>query len=343
MRAAVMRNKQIVADTLPDPVPGPGQVLVRTLACGICGSDLHALAHADQMSELAQEAGAGLVMDTKRDIVMGHEFCAEVVDFGPGTQRTLKVGQRVCSIPILFHSRGIAAVGYSNDFPGGYAELMLLSEPLLQPVPDGLPTELAALTEPMAVGVHAVAKGQPTKVDAALVVGCGPVGLAVIAALRLQGIGPIVASDFSPKRRALAEHFGATVVVDPAKEKPVEVWQKAAGGRLPLFFECVGVPGMIGELLRTAPRGARIVVAGVCMEVDPIRPLYAINKELSLQFVLGYTPDEFTGTLRALADGKIPAEPMITGHVDIPEVAQAFRTLSDPGAHAKILVQPGRA
>jgi len=343
MRAAVMRAKQIVADTLPDPVPGPGQVLVRTLACGICGSDLHFLEHGDEMSELAKESGAGLVMDAQRDLVMGHEFCAEIVDFGPGTQRTLKVGQRVCSVPLLFHSRGISAVGYSNEFPGGYAELMLLSEPFLQPVPDGLPTEPAAPTEPMAVGVHAVAKGQPTKVDAALVVGCGPVGLAVIAALRLQGIGPIVASDFSPKRRALAEHLGADVVVDPAKEKPVDVWQKAAGGRLPLFFECVGVPGMIGELLRTAPRGARIVVAGVCMQTDQIRPMYAINKELSLQFVLGYTPEEFAGTLRALADGKIPAEPLITGRVDIPEVAEAFRTLRDPEAHAKILVEPGKA
>jgi 2-desacetyl-2-hydroxyethyl bacteriochlorophyllide A dehydrogenase len=318
-------------------------VLVRTLACGICGSDLHFLEHGDEMSELAKESDTPFVMDTQRDVVMGHEFCAEIVDFGPGTQRTLKAGQRVCSVPLLFHSRGIAPVGYSNDFPGGYAELMLLSEPFLQPVPDGLPTELAALTEPMAVGVHAVAKGQPTKVDAALVVGCGPVGLAVIAALRLQGIGPIVASDFSPKRRALAEHLGADVVVDPAKEKPVAVWQKAAGGRLPLFFECVGVPGMIGELLRTAPRGARIVVAGVCMQMDQIRPMHAINKELSLQFVLGYTPEEFAGTLRALAEGKIPAEPLITGRVDIPEVAEAFRTLRDPEAHAKILVEPRKA
>jgi threonine dehydrogenase-like Zn-dependent dehydrogenase len=342
MRAAVMRRKQIVADTLPDPVPGPGQVLVRTLACGICGSDLHALEHGDQMTELAKESGTGGMMDVSRDVVMGHEFCAEVLDFGPGTQRALKPGQRVCSMPLVFHPSGLAAVGYSNEFPGGYGELMVLTEGLLLPVPDGLPTALAALTEPMAVGVHAVAKGHPTKVDAALVVGCGPVGLAVIAALKLQGIGPIVASDFSPKRRALAEHLGADVVVDPAKEKPVEAWQKAAGGRLPLLFECVGVPGMLDELLRTAPRGARIVVAGVCMEVDRIRPFYAINKELSLQFVLGYMPDEFAGTLRALAEGKIPAEPLITGRVDIPEVADAFRTLRDPEAHAKILVEPGR-
>ena len=271
MRAAVMRSKKIVADTVPDPVPGAGQVLVRTLACGICGSDLHALEHADEMAKLAAESGAPALMDASRDIVMGHEFCAEILDFGPSTMKKLKPGQRVCSMPLVLHSRGLAAVGYSNDFPGGYAEQMLLSEAMLLPVPDGLPTEMAALTEPMAVGAHAVAMGKPTKVDAALVVGCGPVGLAVIAALKLQGIGPIVAADFSPKRRGLAEKLGADEVIDPAKQKPMEAWQKRSGGRSALIFECVGVPGVINDLMREAPRGARIVVAGVCMQLrhDP--------------------------------------------------------------------------
>jgi threonine dehydrogenase-like Zn-dependent dehydrogenase len=237
----------------------------------------------------------------------------------------------------------MAGVGYSNDYPGGYGELMVLSEPLLLPVPDGLATSHAALTEPMAVGVHAVAKGRPEKLDAALVVGCGPVGLAVISALRLRGVGPIVAADFSPRRRALAETLGADVVVDPAEERPVDAWTKAAGGKQPLLFECVGVPGVIGDLMRDAPRGARIVVAGVCMEVDRFQPMHGINKELSLQFVLGYTPDEFAGALRDLADGRVPADALVTGRVGIDGVADAFRTLRDPEAHAKILVEPGEA
>ena len=344
MRAAVMRGKKIVAAEVPDPVPGPGQVLVRTLACGICGSDLHALEHADEMARLAKESGAeGFVMDAQRDVVMGHEFCAEVLDFGPSTLRQLKAGQRVCSMPLVFSAAGPAAVGYSNDFPGGYGERMVLTEPLLLPVPGDLPTEYAALTEPMAVGAHAVAKGQPGKGDAALVVGCGPVGLAVIASLRLQGIRPIVAADFSPKRRGLAERLGADVVVDPAVEKPAAAFQKAAAGKQALVFECVGVPGVINDLMRDAPRGARIVVAGVCMELDQIRPMYGINKELSVQFVLGYTPEEFAGTLRAIADGTIEVEPLVTGRVGIDGVADAFRTLRDPEAHAKILVEPGKA
>jgi 2-desacetyl-2-hydroxyethyl bacteriochlorophyllide A dehydrogenase len=240
----------------------------------------------------------------------------------------------------LFHSAGVSGIGYSNKFPGGYGELMVLSEPMLVPVPNGLATEQAALTEPMAVGIHAVMKAQASSRDAVLVVGCGPVGLAVIAGLKLEGVGPIVASDFSPKRRALAETLGADVVVDPGAEDVAATFAKAAGAKQAVIFECVGVPGVIDQVMRDAPRGARIVVAGVCMEPDSIRPMFGIHKELSLQFVLGYTPEEFARSLRALAEGAIPGESLITGKVGIDGVAAAFETLGDPEAHAKILVEP---
>lgn len=344
MRAAVMRDKQIVVDTVPDPEPGPGQVLVRTLACGICGSDLHALQHGEQMAAATREAGGDQTadFDPSRDMVMGHEFCAEILDFGPSTLRHRKVGERVCSMPVLFHSAGVSGIGYSNQFPGGYGELMVLSEPMLIPVPDGLVTDQAALTEPMAVGIHAVAKAQAGPRDAILVVGCGPVGLAVIAGLKLAGIGPVVASDFSPKRRALAETLGADVVVDPGAEDVAAAFSRTAGSKQAVIFECVGVPGVIDQVMRDAPRGARIVVAGVCMEPDRIRPMFGIHKELSIQFVLGYTPEEFARSLEALAEGAIPGESLITGRVDIDGVAGAFETLGDPEAHAKILVVPSR-
>ena len=301
MRAAVMRDSRIVLDTVPDPTPGPTEVLVKTLACGICGSDLHALHHADKMLESAQESGlsgpgAPAMMDPAHDVVMGHEFCAEVVEHGPNTTGKLAAGTRVVSVPILFRTTGIHAVGYSNDAPGGYGEAMLLSEPFLLEVPNGLPTEHAALTEPMAVGAHAVAKAGLAEGDAALVVGCGPVGLAVIASLVLRGVELIVASDFSPMRRKLAEGMGAHAVVDPAETTGAEALRKLAPVKPAVLFECVGVPGLIQQTMKEAPRGARIVVAGVCMEVDSFKPMIGINKELSLQFVLGYTPEEFAGT-----------------------------------------------
>jgi threonine dehydrogenase-like Zn-dependent dehydrogenase len=342
MRAAVMRRSKLVVDTVPDPEPGPGEVLVKTLACGICGSDLHALKHADLLVESARESGVPFVMDPARDVVMGHEFCAEVMDYGPGAQKTQPVGTRVVSMPLAMGGAGIQGVGYSNDYPGGYGELMKLSELFLLPVPNGLATEHAALTEPMAVGMHAVAKSRFEQWDAPIVIGCGPVGLAVIAALRLRGAEPIVAADFSPTRRALAQRMGAHVVVDPAERSAFEAWLPIAGGRPAVIFECVGVPGLLKQVMRDAPREARVVVAGVCMEEDRIRPTIGINKELSLQFVLGYTPDEFAGTLTAIAEGKIDVAPLVTGRVGVAGVPAAFEELAHPDAQAKVLVEPWR-
>jgi threonine dehydrogenase-like Zn-dependent dehydrogenase len=341
MRATVMRNSKLVVDTLPDPEPGPGEVLVKTLACGICGSDLHALKHAHKVVEAAKISDVPFNMDPGRDIVMGHEFCAEVLDFGSDTQRSLKPGSRVVAMPLVMGAKGLHGVGYSNEYPGGYGELMCLSEMFLLSVPNGLSTEHAALTEPMAVGLHAVAKARLEAGDTPLVIGCGPVGLAVIAALRLRNVEPIVAADFSPTRRALAEKMGAHVVVDPAKTPAIDAWRAHAGGAA-VFFECVGVPGLLDQMMKDAPREARIIVAGVCMEDDRIRPILGINKELSVQFVLGYLPDEFASTLGHIAEGRIPVEPLVTGKVGVEGVAEAFETLASPERHAKILVEPWR-
>ena len=129
MRAAIFRNGEIVVDTMPAPEPAAGQALVKTLACGICGSDLHARKHAHRMVEMSRYFPGRKPMDLSRDVVFGHEFCCEVVDFGPSTQRRLKPGTRVCSLPALVTPTGPQGIGYSNDNIGGYAEQMLLSEP----------------------------------------------------------------------------------------------------------------------------------------------------------------------------------------------------------------------
>ncbi len=358
MRAAVMRRHALVIDDVPTPLPRTGEVLVRTLACGICGSDLHALHHTEALVEGARRSGGPFVMDVDRDVVMGHEFCAEVVDYGPGTERRHKPGTRVCALPVIIGADGVETVGYSNDNPGGYGEYMRLTEALTVAVPDALSTELAALTEPMAVGVHAVARARLERDDVPLVIGCGPVGLAVIAALRLADARPIVAADFSARRRELALAMGADVVVDPAADSPYTRWsevapyadQSAAPPRPPwqtgpalrpaVIFECVGVPGVIEAIMLGAPAGARIVVVGVCMEPDRIEPMFGINKELNLQFVLGYSREEFTRTLHAIGDGRLAVEPLVTGTVGLDGVAGAFEALASPEVHAKILVKP---
>jgi threonine dehydrogenase-like Zn-dependent dehydrogenase len=99
---------------------------------------------------------------------------------------------------------------------------------------------------------------------------------------------------------------------------------------------------VIDQLMAAAPRGARLVIVGVCMEADTIHPMLGISKELNLQFVLGYTPEEFAATLDHIAEGRIRAAPLITGRVTLDGVAQAFQDLASPERHAKILVEPGR-
>ena len=273
------------------------------------------------------------------DTVMGHEFCCEVVALGAGCDN-LKVGDVVVSLPVAFDSTGLHAVGFSNLYNGGYAELMVLNEMVGVKVPKGLSPSIAAMTEPLAVGVHAVAKSRITSNESAIVLGCGPVGLACIAELKLRGIGPIVAADFSAKRRALAELLGADVVVDPRVTPAIEAWRQADGVRTPVIFEAVGVPGMIDQAMRIAPKDARILIVGACMQEDRFHPLLGIGRELSLQFALGYEPGEFAAALATIADGKVDLGPWLTATVGIDGIPQAFQDLADPDEHAKIMVTP---
>jgi threonine dehydrogenase-like Zn-dependent dehydrogenase len=337
MRAAVLRDGRMVyRDDVPEPVPGPGQVLVGVRACGICGSDLHFAAHGDQVVEMTAQvapAAGGMSIDLTSDVYMGHEFSAEVLEAGPDTE-THPPGTLVTSIPVLLSTKGVEPIVYSNSTIGGYAERMLLSAPLLLPIPNGLDLKHAALTEPMAVGLHAVNKSNIAPGETALVLGCGPIGIAIIAALKARGVETIVASDFSPKRRELATAMGAHQTLDAAQGSPFDSVKAA------VVFEAVGVPGIIDDVLRRARPGTRVVVAGVCMQPDTVHPFFAIAKEINVQFVLAYNPEEFGDALRALAEGEIDVSPVITGEVGLDGVGQAFDDLADPERHCKILVTP---
>src|SRR5262249_35290675 len=193
-------------------------------ACGICGSDLHALHFADALVATAREVGAPLVFDPARDFVMGHEFSAEVLELGPACEGApVKPGDVVTSLPIALTPTGMEPVGaYSNIYNGGYADKMRLTAGMCLKVPNGLNHRRAALTEPMAVGRHAVARAAVTPKESAIVLGAGPVGLAVVAELRRLGVETIVVSDFSPRRRAVARAMGASGAVDPREESATD-------------------------------------------------------------------------------------------------------------------------
>jgi threonine dehydrogenase-like Zn-dependent dehydrogenase len=381
MRAVVCRNADLSVEEIAGPAPGPGQLLLDDVRCGICGSDLHARRHADSVADVAAEVGYDGLMRSDEQIVLGHEFSGVVVGRGAGSK--IAEGTPVVSFPLLRAAGGVHPSGLSAHAPGAYAEQVLVQDALSFPVPNGLAPDVAALTEPLAVGLHAVRRGEVGKGQVAIVVGCGPVGLAVIGMLKASGVRTVVASDYSPGRRKLAATLGADVVVDPAVESPYsaaaghghlttgpevfelgvgtveklrrlpfvpwhQVWRVAdkvgaATPKHPVVFECVGVPGVVEEIISSAPIYSRVVVVGVCMEPDRFRPAMAINKEIDLRFVLGYTPLEFRDALHLLADGKVDGASMITGTVGLDGVAGAFDALADPETHAKILIDPTAA
>ena len=361
MVASVLRQGRLQVDRVPLPDLCHGEVLVRTLACGICGSDIHALHHGPELVAGLEKVGSPMKMDLSRDIVMGHEFCGEIVDFGPGAEKRIPVGTRICSIPFLTRGNRFNHIGYSNEAPGGFGEYMAVSESTLLEVPNGLSASEAAMTEPFAVGAHAVAKACLSPDDVPLVVGCGAVGLAVIAMLKRRGAAPIVAADISAGRRRLAQQMGADIVVDPNVQSPYEAWSSAAiwedsskapavppwetgpAKRPAVVFECVGIPGMIDRIMAGVPTATRIIVVGVCMQTDQIQPIFGITKELDLRFVWGYSPEEYAETLRAIAEGDLSVQPILSGVTGVSGVADAFSMLSNGGEQAKIVVEPWRS
>ncbi|MBB3603344.1 threonine dehydrogenase-like Zn-dependent dehydrogenase [Mycolicibacterium sp. BK556] len=363
---------------LPAPEPADGQLVLNVASCGICGSDLQAKDHADEVSGLTAEMGYRDFMRSDTPVVMGHEFSGEVAERGRKTPKEFKVGTRVVSFPLVRANGGVHLTGLSPLAPGGYAEQVLVQAAMTFAVPNGLSLDIASLTEPMAVALHAVNRSEIKKGDTAIVIGCGPVGLGIICQLKTLGVETIVASDFSPGRRALATRCGAHVVVDPKVDSPYEKagsagavsdatalyetgmsameklrkvpgWQHvyrvadalgAAGPKRPVIFECVGVPGVLDGIVMAAPLNSRVVVAGVCMATDQLRPSMANAKEIDLRFVFAYTPLEFRDTLHMLADGKLDASALVTGKVGLDGVSAAFEALGDPEVHAKILVDP---
>ncbi|MEO9326844.1 zinc-binding dehydrogenase [Gordonia aurantiaca] len=380
MRAVVCRAGELTVEEVPTPEPGPGQVLIRVLRAGICGSDLHARVHCDATAQVSDEVGYDAFMRSDESVIMGHEFVGEVVSYGPGCRKRWSPGTRVVAVPMIRHGEKAHLTGLSASAAGAYAQFTLVSEDMTFEVPAGMPVEHAAVTEPLAVAHHAVRRSDIGRRDVAVVVGCGPIGLAVIAMLKAAGVRTVIASDLSAGRRGLAARVGADIVVDPASSSPFERCAQAgkyiteaqdllgaafdgmrtlrriplvpwdslfrvadalgATPKGPVVFECVGTPGMIEHVVTAAPFRSRIVVVGVCMEPDVFRPAMAINKEHELRFVFCYDPAEYHETLRMIADGKVDVGPMITATIGLDGVAAAFDALGSAEHHAKVLIDP---
>jgi 2-desacetyl-2-hydroxyethyl bacteriochlorophyllide A dehydrogenase len=326
VRAAVV-NESHSFDVVevPDPAPNAGELLLRVGACGICGSDLKAV---DNMP-------VGLVM--------GHEFAGEVVAIGAGVEGW-REGTAACALPLIgcgrcvpcltgdvAHCPTVDMIGVGGS-SGGYSELVRVSAREAFALPEGVGTDLGALVEPLAVGLHAVERARIQATDRVLVLGAGPVGLAVTLWARHVGARELVVSDPVAARRDAATRFGATATADPATGD--------LGGPFDLVFECVGTPGMIATSVAEAAVHGRVIVAGVCTKPDPFIPVIAVMKELAMHFVVYYRRHDFAYVVDMLAQGRLEPRPLVTDRVGLDDFPTAFAALKHPSTQCKVLVTP---
>jgi (R,R)-butanediol dehydrogenase/meso-butanediol dehydrogenase/diacetyl reductase len=327
MRAAVLtETHDLEVAEVPDPSPGPGELVLQVTACGICGSDL----------KLRPSMPAGLVM--------GHEFCGEIVAIGGAVASGWREGQHVTALPLIGCGQCLACVAGEpahceqadlvgvGGSAGGFAEYVRVHQRETVALPESIDPALGALVEPLAVGLHAVERAHIRSGDTVLVVGAGPVGLSVITWAARSGASELVVSDPSAVRREAAEQFGATRTVDPEVE-PLEA-------RYDVVIECVGLTGMTDVCVRAASLHGHVVIAGVCTKPDPYVPIMAVMKELTMDFVVYYTRREFFSVVDTLAQGTIDAEAFVSKRVGLEGANDAFTELIEAKDQRKILVLP---
>ncbi|WP_416897182.1 MAG: alcohol dehydrogenase catalytic domain-containing protein [Minwuia sp.] len=348
MRAAIFRKpgQRLELGSIDDPTPGPGELVLKVEACGICGSDLHISDNHD---------GSGGMPPLKPDSVMGHEFCGEIVAIGSGVDNGLKEGMRVASLPTIGcgrcapcltgdvkRCRDARGIGL-GDVPGGYAQYVRVGAAESLRLPEHFGKGDGALIEPLAVGLRAAVRARLQPGEHALIAGAGPVGLATAIWCRHFGARHVVVSDLNANRAETAARFGATEAIDASKENVIERYKQVAGARPDIVFDCVGVPGSMQLAIDYAGFDSRVVIVGVCMHEDRIMPVKPVTKELDLIFAYCYLRQEFGLCIDMLDQGRIEASGLITDRVGFDGFADAFEALKTPNTQVKVLLEPDRA
>lgn len=333
MKAAVFRKlgALLAIEVVPDPSPGPGQIVVRVCRCGICGSDLH----------MTEDPMFGLPPGA----ILGHEYAGEVVAVGREVER-VRMGDRVAVMPLHGCWRCASCLAGEPAWcsqmrieGGGYGEYSLASEAQCLTLPRTVTLEEGALVEPLAVGLHGVSVAQMAPGARVLVIGAGPIGLAATFWARRLGAGRIAVTASSNRRAALAQTMGATVFIDPA-DSSAQAVSRALGGLPDIVFECAGKPGLLARSIDyVRPRGT-VVVLGLCTALDPLVPFALVTKEARIQPAALYGMRDFEVAADALATHADVARAMITDTVGLDVMPAAFEALRQRSHQCKVMVNP---
>ncbi len=330
-------GKPLQIAEIEKPVASPGGLVFKVLACGICGSDLHAI----EVPGLLQPGN-----------VLGHEYSGEVVEVGPGVTGW-SVGDRLTAVPArpcgtcpecsagqYAQCSQIIPQGFDPRMPGAYAEYSTCMAGLAVKIPDSISDHDAATIEPLAVGLNAWRTAQVEGGASVLIIGAGVIGLAVAKWARFFGVGDLAISELVPARRERAQATGVDFVIDAAQhEDPVKEFERRTGRKPSVLFECVGRP-MIARLIAIAPSYAHLVMVGTGMQPETFTVLSAALKRLRISFPFAYVAADFHFVQRMLTSGRIDVHGLITQTVSLEEASAMFETLRKPNDFGKVLILP---
>jgi len=339
MRALVLRDfYDIAVEERPDPVPGSGQAVVEVIATGICGSDFHGYSGENGRRHPGQ--------------VMGHETVGRIYELGPDAE-ALSVGQLVTVNPVMscgecwacqsgqeqWCSRRVV-LGVAPEIPAAFADRVAVPAANIVPLPEDMPEELGALVEPMAVGYHAVRRGQPRPEDRVLVIGGGPIGQACLLAARRLGVQALALSDVSPSRRDLCARLGAEVVDPSAGNLPKAVADRLSGPAT-LVVDAVGLSPTVADAMAASGLGSRIVLVGMGSPRLELSAYALSTEERALIGSFTYSAAEFADTAEWVGTVPDGIDALIDGRVGWEGAPQSFDDLARGRSTAsKILVFP---
>lgn len=332
MRVAVFNGagKPITIENIADdPLPA-GSVRIEIKRCGICGSDI--------------SLTSGSPFDYAVGSRMGHESAGTVIELGQGVT-SLKLGDNVAVMPR----------GFCGDCPpcragrplfcevgpqqsGGFGERMVVTEKSAFPFPASVSMAEGALVEPIACGRRAMRMARLEKGASVLVIGAGSIGLAAIYWARAMGAGRIVVATRTPARHAIALAMGADEAVSLAGDP--EAIERALPVPPDLVVEGTGKPGALGEAVSRLRTGGTVLSLGMCTQHDPILPAFTAFRDATLVFPIGYSPDDFTETVRLFDAGSIRPGAAVTETLALSRLPSLVEEMRGPNDHLKVQIAP---